>query len=92
MPEIRQLSSAIATLVWLHKRVLLANGADDATFRPAIVRGKFILLLDHFVVLRQRAELAVWHHVHYFVAACLELAESVPAELQRYCDESRASG
>jgi hypothetical protein len=57
----------------LNKRVLLADGADDTTFWPSIVRRKLVLLPDHFVVLRHRVEFALRHHVHHLVAARLEL-------------------
>jgi hypothetical protein len=55
--------------------MLLAYGANDATFRPGIVRRNPIVLPDHFVVLRQRDQFALRHRVHHLVAARLELAD-----------------
>jgi len=58
-----------------YKRILLTNGTHNATFGPGIVRRKLVLLPDHFVVLRQCGDLALWHHVHHLEAARLELTD-----------------
>ena len=57
------------------KRILLTNRTYNATFRSGIVRRKLVLLLDHFVVLQHCGDLALRHHVHHLIAACLELAD-----------------
>src|SRR5215813_1099470 len=54
---------------------LLADRADNAALGPRIVRRQLVFVREHFIVLRHRGYLTLRHHVHYLVAARLELAD-----------------
>ena len=76
LPEFENKRCAIrVTELLRYKQFLLTNGTYNATFRPGIVRRKLVLLPDHFVVLQHCGDLALRHHVHHLIAACLELAD-----------------
>src|SRR5262249_5590135 len=63
--------------IWLP---LPADGLCDARFGPCAVADRVLVLCpDHLVVLFQRRRLLFRHHVHNFVATCLELAQQFGA-------------